>query len=85
MGKRILPSEKTGASLSDFEEAFGAPCELLSKYMSTLDQEEVRNTSTQKGAVGRWAPNVIWAIIIVMGGSSLQKVHETCFGHSLRV
>ena len=56
--------ENPDASLSDFEEAFGAPEELAQEYMSTLDQEEVR-TYERHRKQRRWVSWAIVAVIIV--------------------
>ena len=56
--------ENPEASLSEYEEAFGAPESLAQQYMSTLDQEEVRRYREQKKHL-RWAAWAVVALIFV--------------------
>lgn len=55
--------ENPDASLSDFEEAFGAPEELAQQYMSTLDQEELSKYRRRRKWLDR-LPLVIMGLVI---------------------
>lgn len=70
--------ENPDASLSDFEEAFGAPEELAQEYMNTLDQDEVR-TYKRRRKQRRWVSWAIVAVIIVTMAVALLDKYTMVF------
>ena len=70
--------ENPEASLSEYEEAFGAPEALAQQYMSTLDQEELSKYKRRR-KLRRWVSWTIVAVIIVTMAVALLDKYTMVF------